>query len=108
MSIRDLAGEGARGLRVASLRSDLDLLPKDLLQRQQVKSGGRDHHLCNIPSVFDCAKRDGDMHSPTDESISASLRILTIARLASTEVGFILKLPPTKNLRAIVMESYEV
>jgi hypothetical protein len=39
---------------------------------------------------------------PTEESISASFRILTMAFFSATELGFILKLPPTKNLRAIV------
>jgi hypothetical protein len=40
--------------------------------------------------------------APTFESSWASFRILTIARFASTVVGFILKFPPTKNLRVIV------
>ncbi len=41
--------------------------------------------------------------SPVLGSRVASLRILTSARLASRDTGFILKLPPTKNWRVMVV-----
>lgn len=41
--------------------------------------------------------------SPVLGSRVASLRILTSARLASRDAGFILKFPPTKNWRVMVV-----
>ncbi len=43
-------------------------------------------------------------YEPTFGSTSALLSTLSSVRFSSREIGFILKLPPTKNLRAMVIE----
>ena len=47
----DLTGEGARGLHVAVLCRDLDVLAQALENRDQVDRRGSNDHLCIVTTI---------------------------------------------------------
>ena len=109
--IPDFTSEGTAGLDIAVLCGDLDTVAHSLRGGDEVDGRGRnddlyDHafyravkrseHVAAVLEVYLC--------SPTLGSREAEFRPFTRLALAASETGLSLKLPPTKNWRAIAIE----
>ena len=81
---------------------DLEILAQAFGKGKNVQRRGRNHDLLNLASAP--RRNEGGMvQSPVLGSTSASLRTLTIVLFCSLVAGFILKFPPTKNWRGILV-----
>ena len=106
--VPDFAGECPAELHVAVLCGDLNAIAHKLRGRDEVDGGGSNDHLYIVhtrtkaTAPLDSASSvitETFINSPTLGSKEAPFKALTKPFLASRETGFILKLPPTKNLR---------
>ena len=106
----DFASEGTRSLSVAVLSRDLDVFAQKVDDGDQIQGRGCDDDLCN--GIVRSSGREGGVRgtfrSPVLGSRVASLRVLISARFASRDAGFILKLPPTKNWRVMVVDGQKL
>jgi hypothetical protein len=104
------ASEGTRSLSVAVLSRDLDVFAQKVDDDDQIQGRGCDDDLWN--GIVRSSGREGGVRgtfcSPVLGSRVASLRVLISARFASRVAGFILKLPPTKNWRVMVVGSQKL
>lgn len=109
----DLSGESTVGLVVDVLGSNADLRVGELAGQGEVEGGGRDDDLSGVVELggIEVVHDVGDALGntvPARGSIAWSLQLHIDkdggANVAKLEVTYILKLPPTKNWRGILMD----
>ena len=109
----NFTGESTTELDIAVLRSNLNTVAHKLRGRDEVDGGRGNDHLYNpractkakVPLESPSSVARVHKSSPTLGSKEATFKALTKPFLASRETGFILKFPPTKNLRTMAADA---